>query len=205
MNLTPKELQAQAAIQDWFDAQPSGPRWLNIGCGPHYADGFCNIDVHSGDGNHPDVVVPLTNKILVPDGSLDRVYAGHVLEHIPWDNCVEFLRNIRRALKPGGELLVVGPDLRRTLDLWKDGALDWHMVDAVWESDDAFMISDSVIAWEGARHRWNCTEERVVALLECAEFSTIEHRCIQNELVGDLRDWPIVAYTNWQLSVWARR
>jgi len=194
-----------ANVARWFDAHPEIRKQINIGCGPHYAEGFCNLDVHSGDGNNPDVIVRPDTGLAVPEGSLERVYAGHVLEHVPWDECVEFLVDIRRALREGGELVVVGPDLQRTLELWKANQLDWHMVDSVWESDDAFMIDPSVPAWKGARHSWNCTEARVIKLLEAAGFSEIEHRCIQNQQVGDLRDWPIVAYTEWQFSVWAKK
>lgn len=201
LDLNPNNIYVE--VQRWFDGR-EGPRQMNVGCGPHYAGGWLNTDVHRGDGNEPDIVVRAGCALPVPDNYLDRLYMGHVAEHVPWDEVVPMFADAWRALKPGGELVVVGPDAKRTLDMWKANRCDWELVDAVWESDDAFMIT-GVPAWPGARHSWNCTEERIVKCLELAGFGTVEHRCIQNELVGDLRDWPIVAYSEWQLSVWARR
>lgn len=184
-------------VLKWFEGKER--RDLNIGCGPHYAPGFLNLDVHRGDGNEPDVVVKPNATLPVPAGYLDRVYCGHVLEHVPWPELGEFLGDIRRALKPGGELMVVGPDTVRTLNEWKANTEPWFMVEAVMENDDAYMAGGE--SWPGARHSWNCYEARVVKALEVAGFIDVEPRSIQNEQVGDLRDWPIVAYSRWQFAV----
>src|SRR5690606_23946475 len=45
------------------------------------------------------------------DASVDMVYHSHMLEHIPRDRVGDFLREVRRVLKPGGVHRIVVPDL----------------------------------------------------------------------------------------------
>jgi predicted SAM-dependent methyltransferase len=45
------------------------------------------------------------------DGSISVVYASHLLEHLYRDEALGLLRDIRRALKPGGVCRVVVPDV----------------------------------------------------------------------------------------------
>jgi predicted SAM-dependent methyltransferase len=46
------------------------------------------------------------------DGSIDTIYASHVLEHIPYQKDLpKTLVEWRRALRPGGTLMVSVPDL----------------------------------------------------------------------------------------------
>ena len=78
---------------------------LNIGCGPHYAPGWTNLDVHQGDGVTPDVVVGTDGLLPFADSSAERIYAGHVIEHVPWSQLAAVIHEWRRVLKPGGVLL----------------------------------------------------------------------------------------------------
>lgn len=47
-----------------------------------------------------------------PPGSVDRVYASHVLEHLSHEDCLRALANTRALLKPDGVFRLVVPDLR---------------------------------------------------------------------------------------------
>lgn len=91
---------------------------LNVGSGPHYADGWCNSDVlPAPEGcKDPDVIADIFNygEVFEP-GSFKSAYVGHVLEHIPFDVCVDAVRSIAAVVQPGGEVMVVGPCMERAV------------------------------------------------------------------------------------------
>jgi len=50
---------------------------------------------------------------LVPDGSLDVVFTSNFFEHLPDKACLSrTLRHAFRALKPGGQLIALGPNIK---------------------------------------------------------------------------------------------
>lgn len=188
--------------------------WTNIGAGPHRAPSpWVNLDVHEGDGVHPDVVVDDARFPLAKwdDGTVDRVYMGHVLEHVPWLEVEEFLTDIARALRPGGEICVVGPDLLRTIYDWQrtPNPTSWLLVESVMESPWPYAdpSQDGLTwsvgdAWPAACHKWNCYERRVVWALEATGlFTDVIPQPLDEEHLGT---WPVVAYTQWQCAVTAR-
>src|SRR5687768_7431124 len=61
----------------------------------------------------PDIVYwDLRKGIPYPPGSFDAVYHSHFLEHLDRANGASMLRECQKALKPGGILRVVVPDLQ---------------------------------------------------------------------------------------------
>lgn len=77
---------------------------LNLGCGRDIRKGWVNIDQHEAPG--VNMVLDISKPLPFPDGSVEEVYASHVLEHIlHWEQVV---KEIHRVLKPGGmcELIV---------------------------------------------------------------------------------------------------
>lgn len=42
--------------------------------------------------------------------SADVVYAGEVIEHLPYEMCIQFLKEMRRVLKRGGRLVLTTPN-----------------------------------------------------------------------------------------------
>lgn len=89
---------------------------LHIGCGPagraiptrfmDYAELRMDIDPAVG----PDVVGTIL-AIDMPDASVDAIYASHVLEHVERWEVGQALSECARVLKPGGEAVIVTPDL----------------------------------------------------------------------------------------------
>lgn len=81
---------------------------VNLGCGPYKPEGWINIDA---DPQYEPDVLAMSWDLPFADESIGCVYAGHVLEHMTYDEqAPATLREIKRVLHPGGRLLVVGPD-----------------------------------------------------------------------------------------------
>lgn len=89
---------------------------LHVGSGPHYAEGWTNLDLNTlpewdkangGKGN-PDIIGSVFD-IPLADDSVDKLYCGHLLEHLSIFKAPAAVREMRRVLKPTGEICIVGP------------------------------------------------------------------------------------------------
>lgn len=180
------------------------PLWLNIGCGTHRApDPWVNVDVVDNDEVHPDVLRDPDGPLPFDDGTAERVFAGHVFEHMAWPVVPEFLADIRRVLAPGGELLIVGPDVIRAIRRWRDGDEPWEIVLTVLEHVHNYGF-ETFEQWPNARHWWNCHEERMFRVVEqSGMFGTVERLSPPTEVVWDgwLPPWPVVGIAPWQFAV----
>lgn len=172
---------------------------LNIGCGPHYANGWVNVDrIHNPELNIvPDVVNPTGRPALLELEPVNRIYLGHVLEHVAWDDVPMFLAECRDLLKPGGECLVVGPDVPRTLTMWKAGTVPDELMDAVLEGADP-QVDGIEDRWDGARHQWNASQERVAFQMVRAGFEQVVSFATMRDVPAE---WPIVSRVEWQSAV----
>jgi 2-polyprenyl-3-methyl-5-hydroxy-6-metoxy-1,4-benzoquinol methylase len=102
---------------------------LEVGCGTgrgieilvNAADNYTGIDkneplIKEHTAKYPQSkfydqnVPPFTN---IPDESMDTVITFHVIEHIKDDN--EFVKEIKRVLKPGGTAIVTTPNVEMRL------------------------------------------------------------------------------------------
>ena len=183
---------------------------LNAGCGTHYVKGWVNTDVWASDTTKPDVVVEPGKPYPFEDNYFDAAFLGHVLEHIPWPEVPPFLDDISRVVKPGAPILVVGPDVYKTIKRWKDGQEPWWMIESVLEHQDMNWQPDRTEEWwDGAHHHWNCHESRIEKLLTMSGFTNIEnvYEDIPNDPNGkswhdDITNitWPVVGKYFWQLA-----
>lgn len=165
---------------------------LNVGCGPHYAPGFVNIDLYEADrvpdGRQVDVVCDVLDLPFQAE-SCSRVYAGHVLEHLSLrDEVLHALREIRRVLAHGGELMVVGPDVARAREGWP------NMVSAIvpGERDHEYP--------KGIPHKWAPTGRTTLELCRVAFPDAQE---IPIALVDE--SWPVVERVGWQFAIHCTR
>lgn len=173
--------------------------WLNIGCGPYPAPApWVNVDVVRAHNIQPDILAPSwePSSFGIDPSTVERVYLGHVLEHVAWPHVPTFLAQVRDLMASGGQVCVVGPDTNRTLQLWRDGSTDWSLVMAVLEDDTHYQSTPEM--WDGARHAWNCYEARVVRALTDAGFEHVTPHPVVRD--APLVHWPVVAYTNWQCA-----
>lgn len=54
----------------------------------------------------------------VPGGKYDLVYMSHILEHIPWFQTIDALKEVYRILKHGGEVEIWVPDFKKIVDAY---------------------------------------------------------------------------------------
>jgi dolichol-phosphate mannosyltransferase len=74
---------------------------LNPESAKHLAAG---IEFHGGD---------VCTLPMIPEATVDLVFSSNLMEHLPSKEAAErMLREARRVLKPGGQLLLMGPNLR---------------------------------------------------------------------------------------------
>lgn len=167
---------------------------LNLGCGTHYAEGWVNLDATEREGVIPDRIVDPADPFATFDpASADAVYLGHVLEHIPWAAIPRALAQVRAVLRAGGEVLVVGPDVWRTVNRWKAGQEPRSILEAVLEGDHDYLPAE-----DPGTHKWNCHEARVVGALERAGFVNVH--AVRGDYLGG---WPVVGWADWQCAVFA--
>lgn len=175
---------------------------LNIGPGPHYVDGWKNVEVEQVRGIfEADFYVEDPMSLPFDDEYADLIYCGHILEHIEWEKVPTYIDELYRVLKPGGTLLIVGPDMIRGLELWKQGRIKRDFS----ENDPGLLGMlewESLPNWDAPRHFWNCHEKRVISLLD-PEYWFIESVPAMND--PKLNGWPIVSQAGWQMAVFATK
>jgi hypothetical protein len=181
--------------------------WVNIGCGIWPAPApWINLDVVRVPGAcEPDIVVndwrfPLDAIDTEAHGPIERVYLGHVLEHVPYTGVVPFLSRLRYSMMPGAELAAVGPDVFRSTDAMIAGTRDREWWWTNFEDDYDHPTGTVVDGWEGARHQWNCYEHRVVRLLTDAGYRDVT----AHPNIAAFTDWPLVSHSPEQFAVTAR-
>ncbi|MFL5844120.1 MAG: class I SAM-dependent methyltransferase [Solirubrobacteraceae bacterium] len=84
--------------------------WLNLGSGTLPLEGFTNVDALP-DAPGVDLVADISQPLPFADGSVNLIYAVHLLEHFATDDVPALLADWRRVLAPGGKVLIAVPDL----------------------------------------------------------------------------------------------
>jgi predicted SAM-dependent methyltransferase len=111
-------------------------RGLQVGCGKNLKPGWLNTDhVHFRDlqenftaegriSRWDDDIYYLehdaTTAFPLDDACFDWAYAEHFIEHLPQRKVVEWLKEMRRLLRPGGHIRVTTPSLRRYVEGYLD-------------------------------------------------------------------------------------
>jgi predicted SAM-dependent methyltransferase len=95
--------------------RPDGPLRVVIGAGHHRRPGWLNTDVFPYGLD--DVYLDATRRFPFGDGTVDRIYAEHVIEHVPHEAGQHVLRECRRVLAAGGRVRLATPDIHRVVAL----------------------------------------------------------------------------------------
>lgn len=177
--------------------------FLNIGCGWDAPDGWRNFD---GSPTLRFERIPFVGHIYVKnakkfpasveygdivkglpikDGSMEGVYASHVLEHLCRSDFYKALANIRRLLKPGGVLRLIVPDLlSRTkyylsmIELGEHGANDFLLESTLLgiSEEPHSKIASAILALGNSAHKWMWDDLAVEFALRESGFCKIR-RC----------------------------
>ena len=156
---------------------------INIGCGEYKAQGWVNVDTYAPV--NPDVLAEATN-LPFDDDSADRIYMGHILEHMSYDDVAPAaLREARRVLKPTGQLCVVGPDM-----------------DAAVRFGYGQDVKDAIIgAQRGGQgplaHQWCATMDLTMRLVA----GTFTHVSEKDLHTLNREGWPLTSLINWQCGI----
>ncbi len=151
---------------------------------------WVNVDLPSCP--HPvDRHVDLAGPLPWAAHSIDRVYAGHVLEHMHWAQCRHLLLALRPLMRPGAPILVVGPDLTKARAMAAAGqVLEVPLGD----------IKDGGRRWEGDQHRWAPDAASTSRLLELTGWQHIQP--LEVAMVDGV--WPVAFRgPRWQYAVTA--
>lgn len=162
---------------------------LNLGCGDRYAESWLNVD-RADMPHRMDAAVDLRTNSL-PWTDVEYAYAGHILEHLFVDEVIVLLETLRKCMAPGGELMIVGPDVILAHGLAVAGTLDVTM-----ES-----LENGGHRWPGDEHRWHCTQWAVQRMLLVTGWQQVKRMGINQ--VPEF--WPVAdRRPQWQCAVSAR-
>jgi len=146
------------------------PPRLHVGCGKNYFNGWINADIDPC----AELIVFLEKKLPFPNDSLERIYSEHVLEHLPYETGVFFLKEAHRTLKPGGIIRIAMPDLDDLIDGYQK---DWRRFDWVNWKEFAFIKTKAEminIAFRWWRHQHLYNREELTRALTDAGFSKFD-------------------------------
>lgn len=94
---------------------------LHLGCGVKHIPGYFHVDAL--DYPHIDHIGPVDKLDFIADGTVDHIYACHLLEHFGRKQYMDVLREWRRVLKKGGTLRLAVPDYEACARLYVAGKL----------------------------------------------------------------------------------
>jgi hypothetical protein len=160
---------------------------LNLGSGPHYAPGWLNVDLYAEDADLKVDLFDLGEHL--PGRSATQVYAGHVLEHLPWERIPDALRLVKAIMEPGAELVVVGPCIRMAVATRQP----MHIIDAI--------LCDPRDPHTGLGHAWTPTAELTLDAVR----SVFPEATLSNVATVTKPTWPNPDTAPWQCAVRARR
>lgn len=117
-----REITRRARLLSRF--LPAGSTFLEVGAGDcalavvmaRYARQVCAVDVSTEITRRTelpanvDVILSDGSSIPVPPASVDLAYSNQLMEHLHPQDAADQLRNIARALKPGGVYVCITPN-----------------------------------------------------------------------------------------------
>lgn len=166
---------------------------INVGCGQYPVPGWLNLDVsYSGADRQWDAVNGLPPDI---DEPIERIYAGHVLEHIEKDLVTPMLTSWLEhpQVTTNTLMAIVGPDC----DLAKDWVTDGRMTRQAYEE----MESGGGGEWAGDSHLWRSTSKETYTLVRDSGWGIVTP---YNLGLLSLDGWPLTSLIGWQFGALCR-
>lgn len=152
---------------------------LNVGSGGKGRSSWINIDSRI---HHADLTFPcdIRRGIPLPDASVARIIAEHVVEHLEVRTDVpRFLRECARVLRPGGRLRIVVPDTPRWIEAYmsKDKQCWQQLGFAEWPKDmPTMMFLLNHVFHQNGEHQFGYDYETMKYLLKENGFSRVSRK-----------------------------
>lgn len=89
---------------------------LHLGCGDKIIKNFINVDIRENDG--VDLVDDISSLNTIKEGSIELIYACHVLEHFGRHEYKNVLKRWYNILEKDGILRLSVPDLEKVFKLY---------------------------------------------------------------------------------------
>ena len=139
---------------------------LNVGSGQRRFEGhgWVNVDCVS---RPPDQVPDIIHNIIespLPYSDVDMIALVHVLEHWVLQDGVKALTECYRALRPGGSLLVIVPDIRALAKAWLRG----DITDYIYKVN----MMGAYQGEPGDCHRWHWTAQEMYTQMKDIGFTS---------------------------------
>jgi predicted SAM-dependent methyltransferase len=148
---------------------------LELGSGKKRGKGgWVTIDLFGADINYN-----LSKGIPLPDNKVDSIYTSHFLEHFSYKSILFMLRECRRVLKEGGELLISVPDAGRYIKSYLN-KIQFRGHDSMYQpaivDTGCYIDQVNYIAYMNGDHHYMFDEENIVAMLKSAGFGNVTFR-----------------------------
>ena len=88
---------------------------LNIGCNKQILDSWLNTDLKE---NNEVLYLDAKKKFPFNSKTFDYVYSEHLIEHLSYNNGLNFLNECFRVLKINGKIRIATPDLKVLIQLY---------------------------------------------------------------------------------------
>lgn len=155
-------------VQPPKDSSSAGLRVLEIGAGPkpqaYKLLPYATVETMDVDQQYNPTY--LHDATTMPEGLyglFDVVFASHVLEHFPWYDTLNVLKEWRKALKVGGQLHVFVPSLE-----W---AAEQILSDQPSKAVDGHLYAGCITEWDV--HKAGFTLRKLRQLFEHAPLSVV--------------------------------
>lgn len=171
---------------------------LNVGSGVHPHEGWVNVDRNAPPDWHVDVEASALD-LPFDDECADRVYFGHIMEHLSYDtDAPRALREAWRVLRGGGLVGIVGPAMDLAIETDQpEGIIEAIKITPV---DDDYKYNSETPA--GLGHLWEAnvanTLELVRSVFPNALVVPVDQLCLNT-------GWPNHETSPWQVAIVASK
>jgi len=175
-------------------------RWLDVGCGGCFEEGFYYLDTFPEDLINPVFkdryfrvdIVNSSQKELERMGKFDFIRMQHTFEHFSYEEGKKVLLNCAKILKKGGIILITVPDLKVHIQKYlgdtyrKDkGFKEWANKRIPENSPNSFYFSIFAHSMPYESHRWCYDGEGLRYQLELSgKYENIKEVKFNDSLAG---------------------
>lgn len=191
--------------QPAFEAiHPKSDLRLNLGAGMDLKQGWINIDLfakdylrhHQSESDATCIPYDLRRRIPLPDNSCEFIYSSHFIEHMVYEDAVQFIKNCYDLLQPGGTLRLSLPDFRRCLEAYVEGESEYYdLIDLgkrmPYVEPATYSLIDHInyVAYQNGEHKCFFDAEKLHKLFDFIGFQSSAETSFNEEIdpPGEIR------------------